>query len=83
MAGRSSSGTAAFRRPSHANTKGFRPVQFIKEVVSELRKAVWPSREETLRLTWVVLLIGGLIGSLLGLYDFTLTRTLTKYVILP
>jgi preprotein translocase subunit SecE len=61
----------------------FRPIEFIKEVIAELRKAVWPTREETIRLTWVVLVIGALVGSILGLYDFTLSRTLTQYVILP
>jgi preprotein translocase subunit SecE len=61
----------------------FRPIEFIKEVIAELRKAVWPTREETIRLTWVVLVIGAFVGSILGLYDFTLSRTLTQYVILP
>ena len=76
-------GTAAFRRPSQNQMRRFRPVEFIQEVISELRKAVWPSRQETIRLTWVVLIIGALVGSILGLYDFTLSRTLTRYVILP
>jgi preprotein translocase SecE subunit len=76
-------GTAAFRRPSQNQMRRFRPVEFIQEVISELRKAVWPTRQETIRLTWVVLIIGALVGSILGLYDFTLSRTLTRYVILP
>jgi preprotein translocase SecE subunit len=76
-------GTAAFRRPSQDQMRRFRPVEFIQEVISELRKAVWPTRQETIRLTWVVLIIGALVGSILGLYDFTLSRTLTRYVILP
>ncbi len=82
MTTRQSPGTAAFRRPSQDQMRKIRPVQFIKEVISELRKAVWPSRQETARLTWVVLVIGALVGSLLGLFDFALSRTLTQYIIL-
>jgi preprotein translocase SecE subunit len=78
-----SRGGAAFRKPSQANARGFKPLGFLGEVVSELRKAVWPTREETTRLTWVVLIVATLVGAILGLYDFTLARTLVKYVILP
>ncbi|MQF69278.1 preprotein translocase subunit SecE [SAR202 cluster bacterium AD-804-J14_MRT_500m] len=63
--------------------RGFRPVEFIKEVVSELQKAVWPSRDETIRLTWVVVVVAALVGFVLGFFDFSLSRTLTKYIILP
>jgi len=83
MATRPPPNTSAYRRPSQNQMRGFRPVQFIQEVILELRKAVWPTREETIRLTWVVLIIGGFVGAVLGLFDFTLTRTLTRYVILP
>ena len=76
-------GGAAFRRPSQADARGFRPLGFLREVVSELRKAVWPTREETTRLTWVVLIVAVLVGVILGLYDFGLSQTLTKYIILP
>jgi hypothetical protein len=31
----------------------------------------------------VVLIIGGFVGLMLGLFDFTISHTLTKYVILP
>jgi len=78
-----SRGGAAFRKPSQGDARGFRPLGFLGEVVSELRKAVWPTREETTRLTWVVLIVAALVGAILGIYDFTLARTLTKYIILP
>jgi preprotein translocase subunit SecE len=83
VATRPSSGAPAFRRPSQGESRGFKPIGFIQDVVSELRKAVWPSRDETFRLTWVVLIIGGFVGLMLGLFDFTISHTLTKYVILP
>ena len=83
MATGSSRGGAAFRRPSQTDARGFRPLGFLGEVISELRKAVWPTRDEAIRLTWVVLIVAVLVGIILGLYDFGLTRTLTKYIILP
>jgi len=83
VANRPSAGTASFRRPSQQTVQRFRPLQFFQEVISELRKAVWPSREETIRLTWVVIVIAAFVGALLGTLDFSLSKTFTKYIILP
>jgi len=48
--------------------------QFIREATSEMRKVVWPSREETQRLTLVVIGISLSIGALLALFDLLFTR---------
>jgi len=82
MASRPTS-NAPVRRPSQQDVKRFRVVQFFQDVVSELRKAIWPTREETIRLTWVVLVVASIVGALLGGFDFVLSRTFTRYVILP
>jgi preprotein translocase subunit SecE len=37
----------------------------VRETRSELRKVVWPTREETIRLTVVVLTISAIIGVIL------------------
>jgi len=58
-------------------------VEFFQDVVSELRKAVWPTREETIRLTWVVLVVAAVVGALLGGLDFVLSKTFTRYIVLP
>jgi preprotein translocase subunit SecE len=47
---------------------------YLREVVYELRKVVWPSRKETLGTTAVVLVIVGLSASFLGVVDFILSR---------
>lgn len=39
------------------------------EVVSELRKVVWPSREDTMRMTLVTIVMLLLSGAFLGLLD--------------
>ena len=50
------------------------PVTFLKEVRDELGKVVWPSREEIIRLTGVVILISLIVGIFLGGTDFILTK---------
>lgn len=48
--------------------------QFFREAVSEMRKVVWPSREETQRLTLVVVGVSLSIGLLLGAFDLLFTE---------
>ena len=45
------------------------PVTFLQETVSELRKAVWPSKEETARLTAVVIVLSIIMAIFLGGLD--------------
>lgn len=44
-------------------------VRTIRETRSELRKVIWPAREETTRLTVVVLIISIIIGLILFVGD--------------
>ena len=67
--------------PSSARLPGIRPLQFIKEVVSELKKVNWPSRNETLRLTGVVIIISAVVAAFIGGLDWmmvNLTSTILK-----
>ena len=47
---------------------------FFAEVVAELRKAHWPTRQEALRLSLMVLLVGAVLGAILGTMDFAFTE---------
>ncbi|MBZ4658773.1 MAG: secE [Desulfacinum sp.] len=47
---------------------------YLREVVYELRKVVWPSRKETIGSTSVVLVIVILCGLFLGFVDLILSR---------
>ena len=49
-------------------------VQFFSEVVGELKKVTWPSREETTRLTIMVLAVAATVGVFLGLVDIGFSR---------
>jgi preprotein translocase subunit SecE len=44
-------------------------VRTVRETRSELRKVVWPTREETIRLTIVVITISAIIGVILFTAD--------------
>ena len=44
------------------------------DVVSELRRVTWPRREETMRLTLMVLAISATVGVFLGLVDIGFSR---------
>ena len=50
------------------------PVGFLKEVRDELQKVVWPTRDEVIRLTGVVILVSVIVGIFLGGTDFILTK---------
>ena len=57
------------------------PVTFLQETVSELRKSVWPSREETVRLTLVVIAVAVAMGFFLGGLDRVLAEVFTRLVL--
>ncbi len=46
---------------------------FFKEVQEELGKVTWPSREQTIRYTILVILVAVLVGLFLGGLDYILT----------
>lgn len=53
--------------PGHAARVS--PARFLQEVMEELRKSVWPSKEETARLTAIVIALSVVVGFFLGGLD--------------
>ena len=47
---------------------------FFREALTEMRKVVWPSREETQRLTLVVIGVALSVGAVLAGFDFVFTK---------
>jgi preprotein translocase subunit SecE len=45
-------------------------VRYYRETVGELRKVVWPTREEAFRLTWIVLIVITVMAIVLGTADY-------------
>ena len=54
---------------------------FLKEVRLEMKKVNWPSRQETIRKTLVVIGISVAIAIFLGAIDFVLTTLLNKFIL--
>ena len=56
------------------------PTAFLKETRDELKKVVWPSRQEVIRLTFVVIIISLVVGLFLGGLDFVFVKIIETVV---
>ena len=61
-----------------ATAKGRDTKEFLVESRFELRKVVWPTRQEALRMTWVVGIVVVIMSLLLGGFDWII-QTLLKW----
>jgi preprotein translocase subunit SecE len=52
------------------------PITYIKETISELKLVRWPTRQETINLTVIVLAISFIVGAYVGGLDFLFTNIL-------
>lgn len=52
------------------------PASFVKETQDELKKVTWPTRQEVIRLTGVVIAISVIVGVFIGGLDFIFTKLL-------
>lgn len=50
----------------------------IGDIIGELRKVVWPTRQEAFRLTLMVLLVSIAAGLVLGSVDYGFAELVTK-----
>ena len=55
-------------------------VRYFGEVRAELRKVIWPSRQEATNLTLIVLAVTVSMSIFLGLVDWLLTRLFTLII---
>jgi len=51
-----------------------KPIKFLKEVRSELKRVTWPTRQEAVRLTSVVIFVSILVGIYIGALDYLFTK---------
>jgi preprotein translocase subunit SecE len=54
--------------------QGKRRLRFFGEAVSELRKVVWPTRQEAAYLTTLVIVVTVLVAIVLGVLDFGFSK---------
>ncbi|OGV92231.1 preprotein translocase subunit SecE [Microgenomates group bacterium RIFCSPLOWO2_01_FULL_47_10] len=52
------------------------PIAYIKEVNVELKRVTWPTKQEIVRLTTVVIVSSVLVGLFLSALDYVFTKLL-------
>ena len=55
--------------------------RFIGDTIAELKKVVWPTRQETIYLTGLVLIVAAAAGLVLGSIDFGFTELVDKLLL--
>ncbi len=54
---------------------------YLSETRLEMKRVVWPSRQQTVRLTLIVIGISAVVAIFLGALDFIFTLLLEKFVL--
>jgi preprotein translocase subunit SecE len=69
-------------RPT-APKRGLRPrvPGWLEEIISELRKVTWPTREDTVYLAWVVIVVAVFVGILLGAIDIFFNQLVDRLLL--
>ncbi|MBC7223563.1 MAG: preprotein translocase subunit SecE [Anaerolineae bacterium] len=57
-----------------------RIIRYFKETRAELRKVTWPTRQEALNLTGIVLAVTIFMAALLGLLDFLFAKLFALFI---
>lgn len=55
-------------------------ITYLKETRAELRHVTWPTRQQTINYTVIVVAISVVTGLFLGLLDFGFSRILSLFV---
>jgi len=53
---------------------------FFKEVGSEIKKITWPTRQETIKYTLIVIGVSVIVAIILGGFDFILVQLMDKFI---
>lgn len=53
-------------------------VKAIENIIGELKKVVWPTKQETINLSIMVIIVSIVVGIILGLLDFGFTELMTN-----
>jgi len=56
-------------------------ISFLQESKQELKRVNWPTRQETIRLTLIVVLLSLLVSFFLGALDFLFTYLLETFLL--
>jgi preprotein translocase SecE subunit len=67
-------------QPARRGLLSWRP-RFLMDVASELRKVIWPKREDVTHLTFVIVIVTIFIGAVLGLIDISFSWLIDKAIL--
>lgn len=70
--------TAKGTAPPRAKGVGGLTPRFAMDIFSELKKVIWPKREDVVNLTIVIVIVTILIGAFLGLVDIGFSWLIDK-----
>ena len=59
---------------------GSSPAQFLKEVRLELRKVIWPTKQDVIKMTTIVVGVSVAVGLFIGALDFIFTKLMQMIV---
>ena len=62
------------KKPVSSKKRRFSPARLWRETVGELRKVSWPTTQEALRLTKIVIFVMVAMSFLLGFFDFVFSK---------
>ena len=57
------------------------PGKYFKEVVDELQRVTWPSRQQTIEMTILVVGVSVIIGAYIGALDFGFSKLLEQVLL--
>ena len=56
-------------------------ITFLKEVRLEMKKVNWPTRQQTIRYTLIILAVSAAVAVFLGSLDFLFTTFLNRFIL--
>ena len=56
------------------------PITYLQNTLSELKQVSWPSRQQTIKLTVIVITISLVVGAYVGLLDMSFTKILSLLI---
>jgi len=57
-----------------------KPLTYLKEVKTEMKRVSWPTRQEAIRLTLIVVGVSVVIAALIGGFDFLFTKMMAVII---
>lgn len=58
----------------------FNPIAYLKESRAEFEKVIWPTRQEAMRLTILVLIVAVIVGAYIAGLDAVLTKFVDRFL---